>query len=325
MSITSEITRIKTNISNAYTELKNKNATIPSVENSEGLASSIASIQTGGGEPITKGIIINECDSDGYATDVSIVGMTKIPNYYFYYAAATPTSSTYAWMSKVGNNLHLPNNLTEIGDSAFYQCPGIAIDKLPDSVTIIDKYAFYGCSNLALTSLPENLVRINERAFYNAINLPLKSLPKKLGIIDTYAFYGCSYNLDFEEIPDNVAIINSHAFYACVNLKLKSVSRNVTTLSYYTFYNCRAITELTCKGNLTSIGTYVFYNCSNLTKLILPNITSVPQLQGTNAFTGTPIASGTGYIYVPDNLVASFQSASNWSTYASQIKGVSEL
>jgi hypothetical protein len=28
---------------------------------------------------------------------------------------------------------------------------------------------------------------------------------------------------------------------------------------------------------------------------------------------------------VPDNLVSSMKSSSNWSTYASQIKGVSEL
>ncbi len=57
----------------------------------------------------------------------------------------------------------------------------------------------------------------------------------------------------------------------------------------------------------------------------MPNITAVPTLSNSNAFANTPIAQGTGYIYVPDNLVASFKTATNWSTYASQIKGVSEL
>ena len=34
---------------------------------------------------------------------------------------------------------------------------------------------------------------------------------------------------------------------------------------------------------------------------------------------------GTDYIYVPDNLVDGFKIATNWSTYATQIKPISEL
>ena len=48
-------------------------------------------------------------------------------------------------------------------------------------------------------------------------------------------------------------------------------------------------------------------------------------LANTNAFTNTPIESGTGYIYVLDELVDSYKSATNWSTYAEQIKPISEL
>lgn len=49
MSVTSEIERIKTNISNAYTELENKKATIPTLKNSNNLATTISSIPSGGG------------------------------------------------------------------------------------------------------------------------------------------------------------------------------------------------------------------------------------------------------------------------------------
>ena len=51
-------------------------------------------------------------------------------------------------------------------------------------------------------------------------------------------------------------------------------------------------------------------------------ITEVPTLANTNAFQGTPIESGTGYIYVPDSMVSSAQSESNWSVFATQIKGM---
>lgn len=46
MSIVSEINRIKTNISNAYTEAENKGATLPQNQNSDNLASTIQSIST---------------------------------------------------------------------------------------------------------------------------------------------------------------------------------------------------------------------------------------------------------------------------------------
>lgn len=47
MSIANEVERIKTNISNAYIELENKGATIPSDKNSNNLASAIASVSSG--------------------------------------------------------------------------------------------------------------------------------------------------------------------------------------------------------------------------------------------------------------------------------------
>ena len=82
---------------------------------------------------------------------------------------------------------------------------------------------------------------------------------------------------------------------------------------------------MTCLGNITTIKPGAFYNCTKLSKFALPNITSVPTLSSTNNFYNTPIANGTGYIYVPDDLVESFKSATNWNTYADQIKAISEM
>lgn len=44
-----QINRIKQNVANAYTQASQKGATMPSVQNSDNLASTIASITTGGG------------------------------------------------------------------------------------------------------------------------------------------------------------------------------------------------------------------------------------------------------------------------------------
>ena len=49
MSISSEITRIKTNIANAYTACGNKGGTLPQTQNSANLAAAISGIPSGSG------------------------------------------------------------------------------------------------------------------------------------------------------------------------------------------------------------------------------------------------------------------------------------
>lgn len=49
MSIQSQITRIQSNIANAYTELEGKGATMPETQNSANLAAAAASVEAGGG------------------------------------------------------------------------------------------------------------------------------------------------------------------------------------------------------------------------------------------------------------------------------------
>jgi hypothetical protein len=58
--------------------------------------------------------------------------------------------------------------------------------------------------------------------------------------------------------------------------------------------------------------------------LILPKTGDICNLLNTNAFVNTPIAKSTGYIYVPRALVDSYKSATNWSTYANQIRAIED-
>ena len=72
-----------------------------------------------------------------------------------------------------------------------------------------------------------------------------------------------------------------------------------------------------------SIGNTAFNNCSALTTLILRSGT-MATLSNTNAFNGTPIKSGTGYIYVPAALVDTYKAATNWTAYANQIRAIED-
>ena len=68
----------------------------------------------------------------------------------------------------------------------------------------------------------------------------------------------------------------------------------------------------------------MFSGCSSLETLIIDNENLFP-MTNRSMLTGTLIEKGTGYVYVPDNLVEQYKQATNWTTYAEQIKGISEL
>ena len=73
----------------------------------------------------------------------------------------------------------------------------------------------------------------------------------------------------------------------------------------------------------TSIGNDAFRGCTSLTTIIF-GADQVVHI-GNNIFGKKKKKNGTGYIYVPDNLVDSYKTATNWSAYANQIKPLSEL
>ena len=75
---------------------------------------------------------------------------------------------------------------------------------------------------------------------------------------------------------------------------------------------------------VNTIWEQVFSGCTALKTVVL-RLNRVCALKQADAFDNTPIANGTGFVYVPDNLVEQYKTADNWSTYASQIKPISEL
>lgn len=96
----------------------------------------------------------------------------------------------------------------------------------------------------------------------------------------------------------------------------------IATIGKYAFYGCTALV-LVDVPNVTSIAENSLYGCSALTALILRGGT-VCSLSNTNALTGSAIASGMGYAYVPSALVDSYKAATNWSTYADQIRAIED-
>jgi len=111
---------------------------------------------------------------------------------------------------------------------------------------------------------------------------------------------------------------------AIIDRSVTEVSNDeVTAVRGYAFQDCSSLT-LADFPAITSIDDYAFNSCSHLTSLILRKSDSICTLSNTNAFSVTPISSGTGYIYVPRALVDSYKAASKWSTYAAQFRALED-
>lgn len=258
------------------------------------------------------------------------------------------TSDFKRFIERTTTNPALPSDLTSIGSYAFAHYTNLALTELPSGVTSIGEHAFENCENMALAELPDGVSSIGSYAFANCTNLALAELPSGVTYIYTYAFYNCP-NLVLNELPDGVISIGSYAFNRCSGLisiscegrivtlganaflgssttkmQLKSVSfpnmalaSNLSTVfgSTSSGYACEQL-EFADIGSTAGIATNAFANCYKLQTLVLRK-SSVCTLANVTAFLNTPMRgynSLTGTVYVPSDLISSYQTATNWST-----------
>lgn len=236
-------------------------------------------------------------------------------------------------------------NATTIGDYAFYEyCTSLERVEIA-SATNVGNYSFYGATSLEEVVSP-SLLTIWSSAFEGCSSLTDVDLSATTKIWGS-AFRGCTAlteviarnceavggstfrecsSLTDVELPSCLTL-ESASFRDCVAL-VSIVLPKAGIISDSSFYGCTNVETIDLGGNYTGtstrkIGKMVFYNCSSLTALILREPTVYP-LNNVSSFTGTPISDGTGYIYVPDALKATYQSATNWQRYSSQFRSLED-
>ena len=123
------------------------------------------------------------------------------------------------------------------------------------------------------------------------------------------------------EMPSSLFASSSGQNYFLEEIVLPDT---VTALKVSSFTKSNSLKTVDLGSGILNISNESFKECYLLDKLIIRNPNFTVTL-GTTVFDSTKIASGTGYIYVPDARVTAYKSATNWSAYASQIKGLSEL
>ena len=198
------------------------------------------------------------------------------------------------------------------------------VTAIDSDVTSIVSYGCYGRTAIKTVNLPK-CTKIGSYAFRGCTGLESVNSPL-LTTIDTYGFYGCSKLTDID--VTNLTTVGNYAFYKC---DLRSVDAPlVTGISQNAFYQNENLVRADF-GVASKISQAAFGNCSSLEVLILRRTSSICALGvATNGFSGTPIANGTGYVYVPkkflsdDDATMDYRRATNWSNYASQFRAIED-
>lgn len=115
-----------------------------------------------------------------------------------------------------------------------------------------------------------------------------------------------------------------YVFYGCSNLTTVGYIHcpNVRDMDAM-FQNCSSLTTIPSFdiSSVTSMNN-MFFNCTSLTSVTFQCNNVRPY--SSDMFYNTPIASGNGYIFVPDGLVQAYRTATGWSAHASVIFGHSD-
>lgn len=88
-------------------------------------------------DPFLKSFFMGEITSVLYASEIDPLKYMDVVPYCFLYGC-----------SYVSGDFIIPDNITSIGDVAFYGCNGIKSVTIPNSVTNIGRYAFRDCTDM---------------------------------------------------------------------------------------------------------------------------------------------------------------------------------
>ena len=137
--------------------------------------------------------------------------------------------------------------VTEVGESAFYNCDHLTSVEIPDSVTTIGDLAFYSCDGLTSVVIGDSVTTIGDCAFAYCDSLTSVVIGDSVTSIGVGAFYSCD-SLTSVVIPDSVTTIGDYAFYYCSSLTSVVIPDSVTTIGDGAFRDCYSLTSITVSG-----------------------------------------------------------------------------
>ena len=219
------------------------------------------------------------------------------------------------------NHIIIPNSVTSMGVRGCYQMTSLQTITIGSGLQTLPSEMFVNATNLTSVTLSEGLLTIKGSCFKNTKSLYSITLPNTLTTLEGRVF--SMGDVDTSK-PDAICLsggitfgtgltkIVSQTFMRCKFTSL-DLPANITTIDNYAIDSCGQLQSIIMRG-VTSIGNYAFRN-SALTSITIET-SSVPTISETSFANdnGQYINSGNFTIYVPSNLLSSYQTAPIWST-----------
>lgn len=255
-------------------------------------------------------------------------------------------------------SIKLPQTLAKIysgsdqysNTGCFKNCTSLVDVNIPELIKVIPAFCFKNCNSLESVNL-ENINKIEAGAFEECTKLVITP-PKSLTSIGEYAFIKCDMTGVVVDLPNltsmsgyghfaqtNIIGVESlgsitellfqpdppgyygalPSFYKCTKLEYVNLPETLINIGRNMFEGCTALKHIYLPSSLTTIKTQVFKDCTSL-ETVICNSTTPPTL-AVSSFNST---HANLFIYVPDDSVEAYKTATNWSTYADRIKPLSE-
>lgn len=229
------------------------------------------------------------------------------------------------------------SNVTNMS-TMFKDCESLTEVPLINTNKVTDmQYMFMYCKSLNTIPLIDTS-NVTKFDYFLAYCNNLKVIPNintSKGTSFKNTFINCSLLERIGEIDTSKAKYMTDMFSGCTSLEYIAPLNTDSIMDYdysmiRTFYNCNVLSKIDITTLSRENGS-IAYNCYSLKQFIIRKNTNVVSLTssaftncyhfyGTQNDTYNPNGLKDGRIYVPDNLLDNFKTATNWSVFADIIK-----
>ena len=224
-------------------------------------------------------------------------------------------------------NFIVMEGVTNIAESAFYQCTKITEINIGNNVTSIGKTAMLGCSGMKKLIIGSGLSSIGTNAFAGCGALKTIIYNNETTVIKSIAYTGNNWTeIQINDDNNKLKVIDNVLYSKDGSTIIRVpegkdgnfiVMEGVTNIAESAFYQCTKITEINIGNNVTSIGKTAMLGCSGMKKLIIGSgLSSI----GTNAFAGCSVLKT---VIIDSSTIAS--NLTSQSSYASLIQNATTV